>query len=1200
MTPNEVPGIINPASDLDTQQKEAVCARENLVVTAGAGSGKTKVLASRFAYLVINENYKVDEILTMTFTNKAVNEMSERIYKTLSEYKNNNNAVNAVKDFNKSSITTFDSFCAGIARIAASRYGIASDFKIDDGAAQELAYNLSVPFVLKNRDVYALQTLVAQKNITAVAKELFADLVLNPANTITEPFTPDAYFKKQIDAITDQWQKSLSIAKETITNINNCFCNIDNSQKGLKFYCALKETVKTDVIYPQDILNNTNKEELFKFLKLIIDFSNIRRPGRISNIELVLIKDLLGTLKTELPVIISTVNTFFQFENINQIFMLINEFTKTFNLQKRKRGILTFSDVASLALRALKDFPDIRGMYKRKYQAIMCDEFQDNNSLQKNMLFLLAEDISRTECTIPNTNELVNGKLFLVGDEKQSVYRFRGADVSVFRSLTKEITNNINLAYNYRSHPDLIDSFNFIFGGLRPQKNTQPFEGVFLHNDKDTPIYEAVYSRLYSKEVSLHNTTSPLSICFLLEDDNGKDIEDGVEDKKAFTNTQEAQAAYIAKTILSMVANEEKIRVRKDKTIMERPCTYNDFAILMRSRTHQTSVEKQFKLFNIPYNTELPAGLFTDAVVNDMLFLIRLIVYPNDAMSYAAVLKSPFVRLSDDALLVCLLNFGNGKNAEPFDERLDAEIPAGEIELYKNARQFYNEIKSLSFQLNTQQLITRLWEDYGYRYETIWSGDVQIYSELYDYLFEIAKLSDDSGKNLSQFIDFASSLAQKPLSIDVCLERKNGVSIMSIHKSKGLEFPVVFVFDIKSKGQVSKNDKLIYFSSEYGPCINLPLSEVLEEAPEIYNAIIDKPENYFFKKAKLEEQKMETAELRRLLYVALTRAETKLFITAALPKITLEEAKKNPLNEQLDFNQKLEQRLISLYDRYIEKQQKTYTVPSFFEILLPVLLNPEHENYCSFLQIDILKLSAKKNVSTSIKEKAAQAYPFYTNIENKDTLETNTFYVDASKFSESLITPEEIPVKDNTEDALSVLLSKAKIQHADFGTVVHCVMEALTAKNAFKLPLNLQYLSKNEYYPQILQIANDISNIFFSCELGEKYKESFFKETEYGFLKLLRQNNNNIYVQGQIDLLFAHNNILYIVDYKTDKIENTKKHKVQLALYKSACEDMFPEYKSIKTYLFYARTGICENMDAEIASVSIKELTENYCKLYCT
>ncbi|MDR2021483.1 MAG: UvrD-helicase domain-containing protein, partial [Treponema sp.] len=516
---------------LDPRQRKAAAAEFNAVVAAGAGSGKTRVLASRYAWLIMEKGYKVDQILALTFTNKAVTEMYSRIYELLVS-QDNERARTAVADFYKARISTLDSFCAAVARTAARNYGIRPDFKCDDAAVRDLAMEASLPFVLNHRDNPSLQVLLADRKIRTVAEELFAETALR-YSPVSRPLDFGRFIQIQGEEIRRQWKAKTQKAADLIGSIRPAWAGLPRA----KFYESLGALLG-DPLPPapgiDELLQDgggTDSGETgpgsvlrkqaaryFEYLFAIKSLSHSSaRSGQYGEVKAYLneLRDFYGDLET-------IANTALHWGIIRSVFPLMDEFQTLCNRLKREAGILSFNDIAHLAVDALIEYPDIRKVYKDQFRAVMIDEFQDNNRLQRDLIFLLAEKPGRDKPELPGPQDLSPDKMFFVGDEKQSIYRFRGADVSVFRELAESFRNAagfkesaagealsgdgaLNLIYNYRSRPGIIAAFNRIFGGVPVSYTLKgetggSVEGMSGAGPEET--YRAVFYKAGEKEVN--------------------------------------------------------------------------------------------------------------------------------------------------------------------------------------------------------------------------------------------------------------------------------------------------------------------------------------------------------------------------------------------------------------------------------------------------------------------------------------------------------------------------------------------------------------------------------------------------------------------------------------------------------------------------------------------------------------------------
>jgi ATP-dependent helicase/nuclease subunit A len=831
-------------AELDREQRRAATAETNAVVAAGAGSGKTKVLAARYAWLVMEKKIPVDQILTLTFTNKAVSEMYSRIYGLLGAERDNPEARRGIANFHQARISTLDAFCGQVARSAARRYGLGPGFTSDEAGVRELAMEASLPFVLEHRENPSLQLLLSSKKIKTVAEELFAETVLRHS-PLSKPLDFSAFIKIQNDELLREWRVKSAAAAELAGLIKaelegaakKSGAVYENLQRALQK--PLPPAPDLEPLLGEGRETGELRKEITAYFECINRLKSVSLRGKAPEglagaVEG--IKTLRDPLSGELE---SIANMALQSGIARAVFPLVEEFQNRFNRKKREAGILTFNDIAHLAVDALSRYPDIRQVYKDAYRAIMIDEFQDNNGLQRDLIFLLAEKPERRDRGVPGPGELSPDKMFFVGDEKQSIYRFRGADVSVFRRLARDLagggaegSGGLSLVHNYRSRPILIEAFNRIFGGSGPgQPGLSPQPGVFLPEGPELADFEAAYSRLRSPgELGAEDLKNPpVHFCFLDRGGLAKEAPPGGRGLEA----EELEAAFIAGKIREMVEGAYPVPVREKGETGVRPCGYGDFAILERSYRRQGTLEKQCKLFGVPFNADRPAGLFNDAPINDLYHLLRLLAYPQDRLSYAALIRSPFTRLGDLTLTVCMLNHRDpetGLPRRPFDEALDGIVPPEERERYREARRRFEALVEAARTLSLTGLLTKLWFDEGCRYETLWSAPAQVYGELFDLFFEIARQCAEGGKALPDFIDYLAGLIsqeERAGDLEVPAEEETGVRIMSVHKSKGLEFPVVFVYGSGGRGAKQTNTESFFFSEQWGITLNLPPAEEL-------------------------------------------------------------------------------------------------------------------------------------------------------------------------------------------------------------------------------------------------------------------------------------------------------------------------------------------------------------------------------------
>ena len=1223
---------------MDEKQKKAVTLQTNGVVSAGAGSGKTRVLASRYAWLVVEKNLKPEDILTLTFTNKAVSEMYSRIHRYLLEQAGadtegessiNTRAADALNNFHKAKINTLDSFSANIARTAAARYGVSSDFSIDDTALRDLAREAALRFVLDNREAPAIRELLVDHKIRKLAEEIFAQTV-SRHSSISNPLKLDETLLKQKEEIVNAWRKNVRLVEEITSNIIDALRALAEIKKSIKFTKSLEEILLTSpppplpdiapLLAAGDTSANTDwnadlpSSEIRQRVKSYFDYYStlmaIRAPGNygdnytplVEYFRLLKGKDGDGLYHT----LESIANYALNFGLCSGVFELIEEFQNEFNAKKRASGFLSFNDIARLAVDALKDHPDIRKAYKDSIRVIMIDEFQDNNALQRDLIYLLAENSERTGKGNPVPEELENDRMFFVGDEKQSIYRFRGADVAVFRSLGKDLFyqyggGSLELAHNYRSRPALIAAFNHIFAS------------VFLPPGPETPDYEAAHSPILPPEKrdddrgdESGDGEKPLArFCFLNKEEMPEDDGGGIK-------SHDLEAAFIAGKIREMVREKEKIPKRDGGETRWTECTWGDFAVLQRSYTHQGTLEKYFREFGIPYNTDRPSGLFNDAPILDLRAYLRLLVYPEDRVAYASLIRSPFARLSDLSLAVCMLGANaRGEHFVPFAEENEPLIPEDDLALYQRARERYRYFRKISRTLPVTELVTKLWFEEGYRYETLWSESAQVYEGLFDLFFSLASENDRRGKSLAEFIEYLDDVMnreEKPDDKDIPGEGEAGVRIMSIHKSKGLEFPVVFVYDCAHSGNTRASSSLVSFHERYGVILNIPQAEELPLGGNYFRGIL------------LEEEKAkDIAELRRLLYVAMTRAEYKLFLTFTLPKQTITEKEECDLSDK-EFTEEIIRQRLTRLDEKSESKKDTFlkllasplaACPSSLCGLetIPVLTRTEIQKrakYAALASGDEKEKNDGRNLVqqpliNAQREAALTAAPFYETAEILGEGKAGPSSLEASKLSARY---KELTLnssrggaearrnsgsRENTSDALDTLLEKAGLTPMEFGTLVHAVLEARLRRHpCFISPKIRSCVDDEKILQKLTAQAEILAEGFLVSELGKRLSVSNYHEPEFSVITSVVVEEKSIAITGQIDILFEEGDEIVVVDFKTDRIENPEDHYGQLAAYYRAAADIFA--KPVSVWLFYLRGGRAVNVTKSVESISLEKL----------
>ena len=510
-----------------------------------------------------------------------------------------------------------------------------------------------------------------------------------------------------------------------------------------------------------------------------------------------------------------------------------------------------------------------------------------------------------------------------------------------------------------------------------------------------------------------------------------------------------------------------------------------------------------------------------------------------------------------------------------FDESMDEMLAPSDRIRYREAGNRYRELLSAARNLPISSLITKLWYEYGYRHEALWCTSAQAFLDLYDLFFEQARNTEEQGGTLVDFLDYVEELAinnEKPDDSTLPNEEGSGVRIMTIHRSKGLEFPVVFLYNCGSIEKTSLGEGLAFYSDRRGVFLKLPRSEEWPDA-----------DDYFYMSENKEERDKINAELRRFFYVALTRAEDSVFVTAAIPKQTKEE--QSFLGPE-DYGGYGKQYITERFKQYKRKQD----IKSLcFLRLLPVLSDDNPLYTIEAIDCHRDNIQEKNDAGLSLKEEALRVMPDYETIPAVTPhhfipyiVSASSLHIQPGTYSSALSeTPEYSASPDD-------LFTETGIEAEEFGTIVHSFIEAFFNGETPKLPSHIASSLSEKNQKALTAAVLSLAEGFFSSPLGSKARSASFRKTEYPILTAVEGQRRRIIVSGKIDLLFDDGSSVYVVDFKTDKDEDITRYIGQLAVYKRAVEDIFN--KPAECRLFFLRSGHEADVAAEIGKTSPEEL----------
>jgi ATP-dependent helicase/nuclease subunit A len=1149
---------------LDDDQAAAYREDRNVTVSAGAGSGKTTVLAERYVRLITQRNFDVEAILTLTFTRKAAAEMYKRIFRRLSA-SDHPRAGEQLAKFDQARISTLDAFCTALVRGASYHYGIPPDFRIDEKELRLNAEAAAVEVLMRRRQDPVVCRLVATRSFDTVVRDLLGDLGLNVVSLVrAADFS--AQGQAQIDFIWGEIKRTC----DELNRLGETILAIDDSQSKTETLAKVRAVLRS--YFPLKAgFDAESLESLGDTAAFLVSGNSFRRPAsNVKDPALIALRAPAEGLKTGAASLVLLTDTLSFREDILALGVLLDEYASLLLDRKRRKGLLCFRDTTELAVDILSRDRDLRSYYKDRLRAIMIDEFQDNNELQKKLLYLLAEQDGLSGPGIPQAKDLAPDKLFFVGDEKQSIYRFRGADVSVFRGLSQELAASgdapaplspasLSLKTNYRSDPGLVAFFNALFPGVFGVPE-EPFEaeytGMCSAAAEEAPE-EAPPVEIYLRRI---NKTSPGSS----GENSGEDGEEEISDTAG-----EALAA--AERIIAGIIRGE--------------FSFGDLAVLFRTTTHQDEYERIFRQAGIPFSAADPRGVFFEGPANDFYAILRLVLFPKDRNAYGTVLRSPFTGLGNGTFLRIMLD----KPGEPFpddppeswfiDPSSGLPDPA-EKARYEQGRTHFRTLQARIDVGGIAPVLAFLWYETGYRTAVLYDREARSNLEHFEYLYTLALDADHRQLSMGAFLDELAPLmgsAEKVETGDIP-EQRNVVSFLTIHKSKGLEFPVVILANAGSYDRGGRNVKPYYRDPQFGPVISLK-SE--------YDKRKQRGLNYFYERGKELARRQAEAELKRLFYVASTRAMKRLWIFGSV-KVPLgdTEDSRGEGDSLTQFIQSVsagggkQQSFLTLLGRGFSAAQGGISHYRLIPFTAPGI-----EEYQK--RIAVLREAAGTIPGGAVRGVPSGAFPEEEfrragsvpeeTVAGKD--EFRLFYERPGQppaVSRRFTTPSRIEAYAAALDpaaasgiprpgpASGVLflppfdcdpyLTSDALKRT-FGTLCHRAIEELLTGRAFgDLRADLREAEVSEKTWQLMEgEARKLARRFLDSPPGREAAAAARLCSEFPFILPLEiPHNKPVLIRGSIDLIYEYEGRCIILDFKTDRQFVPESHGLQMACYRAA------------------------------------------------
>ena len=1183
----------------------------NILVAAAAGSGKTAVLVERIIHKIIDEQMDIDKILVVTFTNAAASEMRERIleaiYKKLEENPENVHLQRQIILLNKASICTIHSFCLDVIHNHFYEIDLPSNFKIADTAEidllkQEVLDDLFEQKYTEN-DKDFIELLENCTNYRG--DEALQELVLKIYKFIQSSPFPIKWLQEKLELLKIEdkdisktvWgkliiQKVEDDIQESIMQLETVKSKMALYPEMTKFYQKICE----DLIILKDLQNYNSWDELY--IKLLnFNFSNWPVDKKVTNDLKEDSKEIRNKVKKHIKEKTAKLLSCSQEQAVKDLRIitpileklanLVTEFTKNFAEKKKEKNCIDFNDIEHFALKILLDEnnnpTEVAKKYKEKFEEIAIDEYQDSNLVQEAILTSISK----------------GNNIFMVGDVKQSIYKFRQARPELFlqkydeyknkEEKTQEDNLKIQLFRNFRSRQNILNITNLVFESIMSKEL-----GDINYNENEYLNYGANYPE--PEEIKNYAGIAELDIIDLKEDESITAFE-GEEDEEEQERVEDdvLEAKFVANKIQELLNSDYMVFDKKQGYRKIRP---KDIVILLRATSNLSPIyEKEISDLELPVFSDT-SGTYLDTVeIQTILSVLKIIDNPLQDIPLVVVLRSAICNFTDNDLITIRLT---DRNCNFYEALIKTRLIC-DGDLKNKIESFLEKLekwKSISQYMPLDEFIWQIYLDTGYyQYVGLLPNGAMRQANLKT-LFEKAKQYEKASfKGLFNFIQFIDKLKKQNgdlASAKLIGENEDVIRIMSIHKSKGLEFPVVFLCNSHKKFNMQDlNDNiLLHQDIGFGPTI-------MDTTRKIRYSSIAKDA------IKLKMKQETLSEEQRILYVALTRAKEKLYITGRSKDLTKYVQDKNKILEMYESeNIKLDAKLMKKANSYLDwimyvylfNQGRTITLKGeSYKLSDIITLNVSNKK-------DLLKALAKEEVVEQIdlKEKIEQILKNKSEEENKKSEQAlkeliewkYDYIVDTTlptKSSVTKIKQEKIKLEEMLKGIESeeveykksytpkFMQEDKKISSAEKGTLVHLCIQRLDEKKDYELK-DIQNMILNLVEKEIITQneadAIDVNLIYqyTKSQLFEELRQAKEVHKEQPFyinipakyvVSEAENSKKNILVQGIIDLYYIDkNDNLILIDFKTDYISNEpnakekilEKYKVQLEIYKTALE----------------------------------------------
>ena len=737
---------------------------KNIIVSAGAGSGKTAVLTER-VLRKLKSGIHINELLVLTFTNAAAAEMKERIRKAINKTPGLEEEANLIDG---AYITTFDSFSLSIVKKYHTKLNVTSNIKITD----EVVINIEKNKILDN--IMEKHYLSPKESFT----KLIQDFCLKDDKELKE-YILNTYKKIELKYDKEKYLENYFEEEFTEDKINGFIKEyislIDNNRKNIqKLVVDLNDYFDGDYVASiEDSLSKLLNAKSYEEIVTSLDFK-LKAVPRGSDENGKKIKETISDLIKEIKALVIYDSTEEMKEeilstksNVEMIIEIIKELDKELTNYKQEHELYNFTDIARLAIKVVDENEDIKEELTNFFNEILVDEYQDTSDTQEKFISLIS-----------------NNNVYMVGDIKQSIYRFRNANPYIFKNKYDSYRDTdagikIDLVKNFRSRKEVLENINLLFD-------------LFMDDEIGGADYKASHRMVFGNNSYLEQGFT--------EQNYNLDVLTYKEVPKPFTK-DEQEAFIIGKDILEKINN--KFQVFDKDTGVLRDIEYKDFVILLDKSKNFDLYKQIFEYLHIPLNILKDESLRKDQDVLVIKNLLNLLICIKEKRfdedfkySFTSISRSYLFKTSDE---------------EIYETHVSNKY--FETELYKKCLIVLEKIDLMS----PSEYLNYVLEEFNYEECLLTIGNVKSFRVRTEYFYNLVKSFEENGNTIYDFVNYLDEIFDNDYDLKFSINQSssNSCKIMTIHKSKGLEFPICYFAGFSGKFNTTELKEKIIYDNKY-------------------------------------------------------------------------------------------------------------------------------------------------------------------------------------------------------------------------------------------------------------------------------------------------------------------------------------------------------------------------------------------------